>query len=344
MARNQQLINALCRQIYHIGMAELYYYPALPLLQFIGCQHIVATSAMPLESIYYKYLGFLNAVANRNIPVIGSGVTHKNEVKSREKEFIKINKIYNKISNQMGFNQVIDLQNIITNVVKFIFVNNQPFMDFEFIENLFQEQQSPFSHKIIHIGGIAIPQNNEELNDAEHAIFNYANQNSLSVILVSFGTIVSGQSMTNDEVTNIAASFGTFTQYLFIWKIEDNEIFNNYGNIFSFGWVNQRAILEHHLTVLFISHCGINSVLEAVKYGKPLLCIPFMADQFYNSKALATRRAALVYKKENGDFDDLPEKINIALKNDGRIKRLQNKMNEVNPLHTFYQKMSELLN
>uniref|UniRef100_A0A1I8B8C4 Glucuronosyltransferase n=1 Tax=Meloidogyne hapla TaxID=6305 RepID=A0A1I8B8C4_MELHA len=52
----------------------------------------------------------------------------------------------------------------------------------------------------------------------------------------------------------------------------------------------------------------MNSSLEAVKYGKPLLCIPFMADQFYISKALELNGVAVILDKTN-DYIDLEEKL-----------------------------------
>jgi UDP:flavonoid glycosyltransferase YjiC (YdhE family) len=44
----------------------------------------------------------------------------------------------------------------------------------------------------------------------------------------------------------------------------------------------------------FISHCGLNSVVEAVKAGIPLICIPLFGDQLNNSEGLASREVAIV--------------------------------------------------
>lgn len=44
----------------------------------------------------------------------------------------------------------------------------------------------------------------------------------------------------------------------------------------------------------FLSHCGMNSVMEAAWNGVPLVCMPWMGDQFYNAEALASRGLALV--------------------------------------------------
>jgi glucuronosyltransferase len=64
-------------------------------------------------------------------------------------------------------------------------------------------------------------------------------------------------------------------------------------------------------TKLFVSHCGINSVIEAVHYAVPLLCVPFLADQFYTSEVLARRNVAIVVDKDNlgGLVDKMKETL-----------------------------------
>uniref|UniRef100_A0ACD5Z2V5 Uncharacterized protein n=1 Tax=Avena sativa TaxID=4498 RepID=A0ACD5Z2V5_AVESA len=50
------------------------------------------------------------------------------------------------------------------------------------------------------------------------------------------------------------------------------------------GWAPQTRILNHRSIGGFMTHCGWNSVLEAVSGGLPMVTWPRYADQFYNEK------------------------------------------------------------
>jgi hypothetical protein len=52
------------------------------------------------------------------------------------------------------------------------------------------------------------------------------------------------------------------------------------------GWAPQVAILRHAAVGWFMTHCGWNSMLEAVAAGVPMLAWPMAADQFVNARLL----------------------------------------------------------
>uniref|UniRef100_A0A183BZ58 glucuronosyltransferase n=1 Tax=Globodera pallida TaxID=36090 RepID=A0A183BZ58_GLOPA len=66
-------------------------------------------------------------------------------------------------------------------------------------------------------------------------------------------------------------------------------------------WVKQKEILAHPKTMAFVSHCGMNSVLESTYYGVPMVCVPFFGDQYYNSESLARQKIGLVVDREQQD-------------------------------------------
>ncbi|KAJ4724181.1 Glycosyltransferase [Melia azedarach] len=51
-------------------------------------------------------------------------------------------------------------------------------------------------------------------------------------------------------------------------------------------WAPQMEILSHKSTSAFLSHCGWNSVLEAMIHGVPIIGWPMSAEQFFNVKFL----------------------------------------------------------
>ncbi|KAL8172569.1 hypothetical protein V2J09_024373 [Rumex salicifolius] len=71
------------------------------------------------------------------------------------------------------------------------------------------------------------------------------------------------------------------------------------------GWAPQVAILSHESVGAFVTHCGWNSILEAVIAGKPMLAWPLYAEQHLNRAALVTTMgmaAPVVQKQHRGDF------------------------------------------
>lgn len=70
-------------------------------------------------------------------------------------------------------------------------------------------------------------------------------------------------------------------------KWETNE--NTPKNIFIGKWLPQDDVLAHPNIKLFISHCGLGSIVESQFRGVPILGIPLFADQLSNAAQAAKK-------------------------------------------------------
>uniref|UniRef100_A0A1I8BZH8 A_deaminase domain-containing protein n=1 Tax=Meloidogyne hapla TaxID=6305 RepID=A0A1I8BZH8_MELHA len=65
MANNKKWIQDMKSKRFQLGIAELFDPLAFYILRLIGIERIVATSNMPLQSIFYHYLGYLEEIIEK---------------------------------------------------------------------------------------------------------------------------------------------------------------------------------------------------------------------------------------------------------------------------------------
>lgn len=109
-----------------------------------------------------------------------------------------------------------------------------------------------------------------------------------SVVYVSFGsmTVVS-----EEQIEEVAWGLKRTNLY-FLWVVrefEKNKLPNRFieetsdkGLIVT--WSPQLEVLAHESTGCFVTHCGFNSVLEALSLGVPMVAMPQVTDQATNAK------------------------------------------------------------
>ncbi|XAR60408.1 hypothetical protein NMG60_11033771 [Bertholletia excelsa] len=82
-------------------------------------------------------------------------------------------------------------------------------------------------------------------------------------------------------------------------------------------WAPQVEILSHDSVGAFMTHCGWNSVLEALGRAVPLIGWPMAAEQFFNAKFLAEEAGVCVEVARGTSFEvrhqDIREKIELVM-------------------------------
>lgn len=75
------------------------------------------------------------------------------------------------------------------------------------------------------------------------------------------------------------------------------------------SWVKQPAVLAHSAVALFVTHCGMNSVMEALHCGVPLLGVPMWNDQIDVAARIVSAGAGLRldWKRWQGWHASAPE-------------------------------------
>lgn len=87
------------------------------------------------------------------------------------------------------------------------------------------------------------------------------------------------------------------------------------------SWAPQREVLAHGAVGGFVTHCGWNSVLEAVAGGVPMLAWPMYAEQRMNKVFLVEEMKLAVavegYDKEMVEEEEVAAKVRWLMESDG---------------------------
>lgn len=109
-----------------------------------------------------------------------------------------------------------------------------------------------------------------------------------TVVYVSFGSMAKLEAEQMEEIAWCLKD-GNFN---FLWVVRASEaakLPNNFINETSerglvVTWSPQLEILVHDSVGCFVTHCGFNSVLEAISLGVPMVAVPQWTDQPVNAK------------------------------------------------------------
>lgn len=189
--------------------------------------------------------------------------------------------------------------------------------------------------------------NREKANDDtnhRHDCFDWLDtQEPDSVILICFGSMVR---FTAAQLKQIALALEAANQP-FIWVVRNTEKGEEQGEgerwlpdgfeervkkenrgLIIRSWAPQLKILRHKAIGGFITHCGWNSLLEAITCGVPVITWPLFAEQFYNEKLIEIQEIGVRVGADVWHFTPVIESVVGSEQISEAIKRLMESSDE----------------
>ncbi|XP_039494879.1 UDP-glycosyltransferase UGT5 [Drosophila santomea] len=142
---------------------------------------------------------------------------------------------------------------------------------------------------MVEVAGLHIPKEDPQLPSDLQVFIDEAEH---GVILFSLGLEQHIKDLPMKTQVILVETFKSIPQRV-IWKFDGESTVPLDSSIYHSSLLPQQAILAHPNVKLFITHCGIMSVIEAAYYATPVLGLPSFYDQFINLEVMKEEEAAL---------------------------------------------------
>ena len=102
------------------------------------------------------------------------------------------------------------------------------------------------------------------------------------IIYISLGSIISNKGFCKECIR--AFDNTEFSVILNTGKVSPTTLGKIPKNIYAYSFVPQIEVLSH--ANVFLTHCGMNSVNEAISAKVPMIAMPFINDQLANGRRI----------------------------------------------------------
>ncbi|XP_038217900.1 UDP-glucosyltransferase 2-like [Zerene cesonia] len=149
-------------------------------------------------------------------------------------------------------------------------------------------ENHPVPPNILFVGGIHQAPDMTLPSDLQ----NYLDTSKAGVIYISFGTNVRTKVLSLETVKLMAKVFSELP-YDVLWKWDEDELPGRSGNVKISKWLPQAQLLKHPNIKLFVTQGGLQSTDEAINAAVPVIGIPMLGDQWYNTEKYVRHKIGL---------------------------------------------------
>lgn len=153
-------------------------------------------------------------------------------------------------------------------------VYDRPDLNLVYVPQIFQPHRKSFGNDYL----FTVPQAEETVSDTK---IPYKKMKP-PIVYISLGSIISNRGFCKKCIR----AFGKTDMSVILntGKIKPELLGRIPSNIYAYPFVPQIEVLEH--ADIFVTHCGMNSVNEAMAAGVPMVAMPFINDQTANGKEI----------------------------------------------------------
>ncbi|XP_046975451.1 UDP-glucosyltransferase 2-like [Vanessa cardui] len=190
--------------------------------------------------------------------------------------------------------------------ISILFVNSHP---------SFSPAQS-LPPNVVEIGGYHIP---EEIPPLPKDLQDILDSSPQGVVLFSMGSIIKASALTEETRRDLIKVFSELP-YTVLWKF-DEKLEGLSKNVHVRSWMPQTSVLAHRNVKVFITHGGLLSTLESLRFGVPVIAIPVFGDQPSNALKCVQGGHALMVEFSPEMAGPLRDALKEMLSNDRYYKR-----------------------
>lgn len=153
-------------------------------------------------------------------------------------------------------------------------MHSKPDLNIVYVPESFQKCRESFDHSFNYV----VPKQKVVAGDVEIPY----EKMKFPIVYISLGSIMSDKNFYKKCIK----TFGNkeISVIMNTGKISSNTLGEIPENIYSYPFVPQIEVLQH--TSVFLTHCGMNSINEAICAGVPMVAMPFLNDQIENANQI----------------------------------------------------------
>ena len=192
-------------------------------------------------------------------------------------------------------------------------INDKPALNIVYVPELFQNDREAFGEDYLFM----VPRSGESTISQQIPY----EELKPPIVYISLGSIISNKGFCKECIRAFGGK--DMSVILNTGRVPPQTLGKIPDNIYAYSFVPQIELLQH--ADVFLTHCGMNSINEAMMYGVPMVAMPFINDQVSNAK----RVVALGIGKRVRSFPSRGRQLYKTVKNVYDNEHIRNRSAEV---------------